>query len=161
MRIPVYIFTKPSNISMAAVALGFEAAWSFPSFGVLRKGFDKAAALDPVAILVLVAWYTVIFLSFRVGEFFGTSLRTTPTNSSAVYSLDADLPYYIFTAIAAVGVLAAAVKILGSLSLAGTIGYVMSGQANAMKDAMYQTTKLGYCPCVTLLSIPRRSPYTV
>ena len=135
----------------------------FPKLrGASQRFADKAAALDPVAILVLVAWYTVIFLSFRVGEFFGTSLRTTPTNSSAVYSLDADLPYYIFTAIAAVGVLAAAVKILGSLSLAGTIGYVMSGQANAMKDAMYQELrKLGYCPCVTLLSIPRRSPYTV
>jgi hypothetical protein len=142
MKIPVYLFNKPSNLSMVAAALSF-AAWAFPGFGVLRKGFDRAAELDPVSILVLSSWYAVIFLSFRIGQFFGTPPNGKPSPSSAVVSLEADLPYYAFTVIAAVGVLAAAVKILGSLSLEGVIAFVWSGQANAMKEAMYADYSIG------------------
>jgi hypothetical protein len=142
MKIPVYLFTKPSNLSMVAAALSF-GAWAFPSFGVLRKGFEKAAELDPVAILVLTAWYALIFVSFCLGQFFGTPADGKTSSSSAAVSLDADLPYYTFTVIAAVGVLAAAARILGSLSLEGVIGFVLSGQANAMKEAMYTDYSIG------------------
>lgn len=142
MKIPVYLFTKPSNLSMVAAALSL-AAWAFPSFGVLRKGFDRAADLDPVAILILAAWYAVIFLSFWMGQFLGTLGDRKSSPSLSVASLDADLPYYTFTIIAAIGVLAAAAKILGSLSAEGVIGFVLSGQANAMKEAMYEDYKIG------------------
>ena len=48
MKIPIYLFTTPSNVSMIATAISF-GAWAFPSFGVLRKGFEKPAPLNPVA----------------------------------------------------------------------------------------------------------------
>src|ERR1035438_8679714 len=114
MRIPVYLFNKPSNISMVATVLSV-GAWAFPSFGVLRKGFDKPATMDPVAILVLASWYALIFVCFRVGQFFGDPPGGRHTTSSAVVSLDSDVPYSLLTIIAAVGVLAAAFKVLGSL----------------------------------------------
>ena len=118
-------------------------AWAFPSFGILRKGFEKAAALDPVAVLIVTAWYVLIFLCFRLGEFFGGGSRSGSPLPSRVVSLDADPPYYVFTLIAAVGVLAAAAKVIGSLSLEGTIGFVMSGNANMMKEAIYDDYHIG------------------
>ena len=77
MKIPVYLLTRPSNIVIFAATLSI-GAWAFPSFGVLRKGFEKAATLDPVSILVLAAWYVLIFVCFRVGEFFGTTPDSQP-----------------------------------------------------------------------------------
>ena len=49
----------------------------------------------------------------------------------------------MFTAIAAVGVVAAVSKVIGSLSLAGAIGFVLTGQANEMKDAVYEEYQIG------------------
>ena len=129
-------------MSMAAVALAF-AAWAFPSFGVLRKGFERAAPLDPVAILILVAWYSVVFCSFRVGEFFGTSQAGSPPKPFGATSLDADLPYYLFTIIATVGVVAACAKALGSLSLQGIFAFAFSGQANELKEAILDEYHVG------------------
>ena len=80
MKIPVYLFTRPSNVAMFGAVLSF-GAWAFPSFGVLRKGFEKPAALDPVAILILAAWYAFIFVCFRIGEFFGTPRDSRPAAS--------------------------------------------------------------------------------
>jgi hypothetical protein len=142
MKIPVYLFNKPSNLSMVASALSF-AAWAFPNFGVLRKGFDRAAALDPVAILVLASWWALIFVCFRIGEFFGTPAVTRASRPRLSISLDADLPYYTFTIIAAVGVLAASAKILGSLSLEGAVSLVTSGQANELKEAILDDYQVG------------------
>jgi hypothetical protein len=142
MKIPVYLFNKPSNISMVAAALSF-LAWAFPRFGMLRKGFDKAAELDPVAILILAAWYMLIFFSFRVGQFFGTAPGGKYSQSPAVASLDANLPYYAFTIIAAVGVLAATVKVFGSLSFSAAFDFILSGNANAMKEAIYDDYQIG------------------
>ena len=65
------------------------------------------------------------------------------TASSSVTSLDANLPYYLFTIIAAVGILAAAAKIFGSLSLTGAVGFVMSGQANELKESLYGEYHVG------------------
>ena len=142
MRIPVHLFTRPSNLALFAAALSF-GAWVFPSFGVLRKGFEKPAALDPIAILVLAAWYALIFVSFRIGEFLGKPHRSDAATSSATLALDSNLTYLLFTIIAAVGVLAVVIKIFGSLSLAGTVDFVLSGQANEMRDAIYQEYRVG------------------
>jgi hypothetical protein len=127
---------------MMAATLSF-GAWAFPSFGVLRKGFDKAAVLDPVAILILASWWALIFVCFRVGEFFGTPARTRASQPRAAISLDADIPYCIFTIIAAVGVLAACAKVLGSLSLVGAVSFVTTGQANELKDAILDDYQVG------------------
>ena len=142
MKIPVYLFTKPSNIAMVAAALSF-VGWAFPSFGVLRKGFEKPATLDPAAIPVVASWYALIFVCFRVGEFFGTPRDSSSVTSFAVPSLDANLAYNLLTITAAVGVVAAVGKVIGSLSLAGAIGFVLTGQANEMKDAIYEEYQIG------------------
>ena len=127
---------------MIATALSF-AGWAFPSFGVLRKGFGRPATVDPVAILVLTSWYVLIVVCFHVGQFFGTPRSGSHTQSAPVVSLDANPPYYIFTIIAAIGLLAAVAKVVGSLSLEGAIGFLFSGQANQMREAMYDDYQVG------------------
>src|SRR5262252_5037176 len=87
---------KPSIVSMAAVMASF-AAWLFPSFGVLRKGFDNPSHLDLGAFVVLTCWYLLIFASFTAGEQLGALLvhrRSAPETSW--FSLESNVIYCAF-----------------------------------------------------------------
>ena len=64
---PSRAILRPSVVSMTAM-FGSLAAWLFPSFGVLRKGFNNPARLDFGAFVVLACWYMLIFMSFSIGE---------------------------------------------------------------------------------------------
>ena len=87
---------KPSNVAIAAMSMSF-CAWLFPSFGVLRKGFDVAETLDPTSILVLSLWYGLIFVSFYVGQEFSATFIKCGKLRNPVLAVDSNVIYYIFT----------------------------------------------------------------
>src|SRR5215472_7621231 len=106
MNIPLSPRTvlKPSIISMAAVTASF-AAWLFPSFGVLRKGFESPAHLDVGAFVVLACWYLLIFVSFIVGEQLGAFLfLRTRAPESPWFSLESNVLYCAFTVLTTIGI---------------------------------------------------------
>jgi hypothetical protein len=112
---------------MAAMLASF-AAWLFPSFGFLRKGFDSPARLDFNSFAVLSCWYLLVFLSFSVGEKFGQMWvvqRSAPRGN--LIDLESNSLYYSFTLLATIGTAATMVRIFQLLSLQQAILYMAIG----------------------------------
>lgn len=128
---------------MAAVFASF-VAWLFPSFGVLRKGFESPARVDFDAIVVLACWYLLIFLSFTLGEKFGELLVLRKRARSAkLLDLNSNLIYYSLTVFSAIGIATTLIRIFQLLSAQEAIAYIAAGQANALKDTLYQDYSIG------------------
>lgn len=129
---------------MGAVSISF-LAWLFPSFGVLRKGFDYPARLTFDAIVVLSCWYLLIFLSFSVGEKFGSlwKLRNRGTNYN-LFDLNSNILYYAFTALAALGTAATLFRIFRTLSIPQAIIFISLGEGNSLKEALYEDYSVGF-----------------
>ena len=135
---------KPSVISMAAVSASL-GAWLFPSFGVLRKGFDSAARPEFGAFVVLACWYLLIFISFTVGEKLGGALvppRNTPTEG--LLDLNSKVIYYSFTLLSTVGIAFTLIRIFRLLSLQQAMVFIAMGQANELKGALYEDYSTGF-----------------
>ncbi len=134
---------RPSFISMAAVFASF-LAWLFPSFGVLRKGFDNPSRLDLSAFVVLSCWYLLIFLSFTAGEKLGALLvlrKTGPT--SQLLSLKSNVIYCALTILTSIGIVATLIGVFQVLSLPAALASIAMGHANELKDALYEDYSVG------------------
>jgi hypothetical protein len=128
---------------MVAMFASF-AAWLFPSFGVLRKGFDNPSRLDLGTFTVLACWYLVIFASFNVGERVGGLLvlrRSTPT--AELLNLKSNTIYYGFTLLSTAGIAATLIRVFQLLPLQQAIAAIALGQANALKEALYEDYHIG------------------
>jgi hypothetical protein len=127
-----------------AAMLASLAAWLFPSFGVLRKGFESPARLSLDAFVVLACWYLLIFLCFSLGEKVGSFL-VPPRNRATAISLDlnGNLIYYAFTILGAIGITTTLVRVFQALSVQEAILAITLGQANALKDALYEDYSIG------------------
>jgi hypothetical protein len=143
ISLPPRVILKPSVVSMAAMFASL-AAWLFPSFGVLRKGFDYPARVDFSSCVVLACWYLLIFMSFTVGEKVGRLivLRRSALRERLFY-LDSNLLYYILSFLSAIGIATTLIKIFQSLSLQQAIVFVALGQANSLKEALYEDYSIG------------------
>lgn len=143
ITLPPRAILKPSIISMAAVFASF-VAWLFPSFGVLRKGFENPARLDLDAFVVLACWYLLILLSFAIGEKLGRLLllRKNVLTASLLH-LNSNLIYYAFTVLSTIGIGMTLVRIFQLLSGQEAIASIAAGQANALKDALYEDYSIG------------------
>ncbi len=120
------------------------AAWLFPSFGVLRKGFDQPAHFDFSALVILACWYLLIFMSFTVGEKLGGMVVLYRSNSpERILSLNSNLLYGLFTLLSAIGIATTVIKIFQSLSLAQAIAFIALGEANSLKEALYEDYSIG------------------
>lgn len=169
IALPPRAILKPSVVSMAAVFASF-AAWLFPGFGVLRKGFEVRAQFTVDAFIVLTCWYFLIFLSFALGEKLAGLVR--PVRSIQLLpplSLDSNRVYYTFTILSAIGVGMTLIRVFQSLSIPAAIAFIGSGQANALKDALYEDYNVGlvslryivlYPASLALYRIIRRKSYT-
>lgn len=134
---------KPSVISVTAVSASF-VAWLFPSFGVLRKGFEVRAQFTVDALVVLACWYLLIFLSFALGEKFARLLLPgMRAHLPRLLDLNCNLVYYTFSVLSAIGIGMTLVRIFQSLSIPAAIAFIGSGQANALKDALYEDYNVG------------------
>jgi hypothetical protein len=143
ISLPPRVILKPSVVSMAAMFASL-AAWLFPSFGVLRKGFDYPSRVDFSSCVVLACWYLLIFMSFTVGEKVGRLivLRRSALRERLFY-LDSNLLYYILSFLSAIGIATTLIKIFQSLSLQQAIVFVALGQANSLKEALYEDYSIG------------------
>lgn len=143
ISLPPRVILKPSVVSMAAVFASF-AAWVFPSFGALRKGFEYPARVDFSSCVILACWYLLIFMSFTLGEKLG---RITVLRRSALkgrwLDLDSNLLYYIFSFLSAIGIATTVIKIFQLLSLQQAVMFVALGQANSLKEALYEDYSIG------------------
>ncbi len=141
--LPPRVILKPSVVSMTAMFSSF-AAWLFPSFGVLRKGFDYRARVDFSACVVLGCWYLLIFMSFTLGEKVGRTIRLRPSPvRGRLFNLDSNLLYYAFSFLTAIGITTTLIKIFQLLSLQQAAVFVALGQANSLKEALYEDYSLG------------------
>jgi len=128
---------------MAAMFASF-AAWLFPSFGVLRKGFDNPSRLTLDALTILTCWYLLIFVSFRLGEKIGGLFGLRKSVSTArVLSLDSNILYCVFTLLSATGIAATLITVFRLLSPLQAIIFIAAGQANELKDALYEDYSVG------------------
>lgn len=145
MRIPISpkSILRPSVISMMAMCASF-AAWSFPTFGILQKGYDQPSHLNLDAFVVLFCWYLLIFISFTIGEKLGSIFQLWGIPSKRVLSdLDFNLFYYLFTLISVIGTVAGLIRIFQILPLPQAIAFIAAGQGNALKDALYEDYSIG------------------
>lgn len=143
IRFPSESILKPSVVSMTAVSLSL-AAWSFPSFGVLRKGFDTAAQPTFEAFVILACWYGLIFLCFTLGESSGRLCnRSVAISREGLFALDSDFCYYSFTVLTVVGTVATLVKISQMLSWQQALLFMTVGEANELKGALYENYSIG------------------
>jgi hypothetical protein len=96
------------------------------------------------SVTMLLCWYSLIFISFFVGQKLGGILflkRISPSDS--LLNLDSNLIYYIFTAISALGIGTMLIKIFGTLSVKDAILFISLGQTNALKDTLYEDYSVG------------------
>ena len=162
------VFT-PSCISMAAVMASF-LAWSFPSFGVLRKGFIHPESLDMTSATMLLCWYGMIFTCFFVGQMMGSLAFRKELPRGRLFGLDSNLFYAIFTAVSVLGIGSTVVRIFTVLPLQQALVFISLGQANELKDTLYQDYSIGlvslrylvlYPASIALYRIIRHKRYTL
>ena len=170
LSLPSRTVLRPSRISIAAMLLSF-ASWLCPTFGVLNKGYNQPAHLDFSSFMILACWYSLIFLGFNIGENAG-KLRIFRSGSlkDAVLSLDSNLIYYSLTLVTAVGTIATVVRILTVLSIPQAFIFITLGDANELKNALYQDYSVGlfslryvvlYSSAIALYRIFRRKFFSV
>lgn len=128
---------------MAAVCVSF-VAWLFPSFDVLRKGFEHPATVTLDAVVVLACWYLLIFLSFSLGEKFGNLWRLrSDAGENTLFDLHSNFLYYAFTFLATIGTADTLVRIFRLMSVQQAIIFISLGEANSLKDALYEDYSIG------------------
>jgi hypothetical protein len=142
--LPVRSILKPSSLSMVAVSLSL-AAWLFPTFGVLKKGWETTSRLDTATVVILACWYLLIFTSFFLGEKIGGlwSLSHGYKPTSRLLDLESNVIYLWFTLIGALGLGAMVATIVRSMSLAQMIIFISLGQSNALKNTVYEEYHIG------------------
>ena len=140
---PSRAILRPSVVSMTAM-FGSLAAWLFPSFGVLRKGFNNPARLDFGAFVVLACWYMLIFMSFSIGEKAGRLMvlrKKAPRGN--LFDLDSNFVYGAFTLLSTIGIASTVFSIFRSLSLQQALVFIALGQGNSLKEALYENYSVG------------------
>jgi len=134
---------RPSRFSMAAVFASF-CAWMFPTFGVLNKGFDQPAQLDTSSFSILACWYLLIFIGFSVGEKIGRlQISRHGQMHDRILSLEDNRIYYGLTLLTAVGTAATLIRIFTMLSMQQAFVFMYLGQANSLKEALYEDYNVG------------------
>lgn len=156
MRISIAptVMLKPSFVSMAAMFASL-AAWLFPSFGVLRKGFEYPSRITFNSLVVLSCWYLLIFMSFAIGEKAGRLIVHRRSASVENFiDLDANFLYYVFSVLSALGLTVTIVRIVQLLSMQQIIVFIVLGQINSLKDAVYEDYSIGIVSLRYLVLFP-------
>src|SRR5579863_597477 len=154
LALPIRSIFRPSWMSMIAVAASF-AAWELPTFGVLLKGFTQKEDLDLTSSVTLFCWYALIFTCFYLGQKLGAAFaRTKGPLLDPALALDANGIYYACTVISTVGTVSTLVQIFVNLSLQQALMFISLGQANALKDTLYEQYHVGIVSLRYLILYP-------
>jgi hypothetical protein len=144
MRLKINIdrIMRPSGIAIFAITLSI-CAWLFPDFGLLRKGFTVAEHPDLASSFILFSWYLLIFSSFRVGQEMGASFAASRRSTNNIPPLSSQAMYLVFTALSAIGVAATFFRIFHTLPFQQAVLYISLGQANRLKNTLYDDYSAG------------------
>jgi len=132
---------RPSGIALLGVLLSL-CAWLCPDFGVLRKGFTVPERPGLLAYFILFSWYVLIFASLSLGQTLG-SFFARQSWMYNVPSLDSVAVYRTFTLLAAFGTVSTLVTIFHSMSVPQAVLYLYLGQANRLKNILYENYSAG------------------
>jgi len=133
---------RPSGIMVFASALSL-CAWLFPDFGVLRKGFSVPEGLDLVSVFILFSWYLLIFASLAIGQRLGSFSSARRLEKKNIPSLDSLGVYWTFTIFGAIGTVSTFFRIFHTLPFVQAVLYIYLGQANRLKNTLYEDYRAG------------------
>ena len=142
LKLNINRITKPSGIAFFAVTLSF-CAWLCPDFGVLRKGFDVAEHPSVFSSFILFSWYLLIFTGFIVGQKLGAAVASPRRERINLPRLDSRPIYLAFTILAAIGTVATLFRIFRALPPLQAALYIYLGQANRLKNTLYDDYSAG------------------
>jgi hypothetical protein len=132
----------PYSILFVTTLLSF-IAWLFPDFGILRKGFNPSFNILSAGFFVAVVWYglaiILAFFFFHFGQI--KKLASAPFDKYAPF--ERKRPYVILTSFALIGVFASYYTVLSNLGFDNIIAVVAQGQANQLKEALYDDYSAG------------------
>jgi hypothetical protein len=132
----------PSGIALLAVGLSF-CAWLCPDFGVLRKGFDVTEHPSVLSSFILFSWYLLIFTGFITGQRLGAVFASPRRKRVSLPPLDSRSVYCTFTILGAIGTVATLVRIFRALPPLQAALYIYLGQANRLKNTLYDDYSAG------------------
>jgi len=133
----------PSGIVILTTILSF-LAWSFPGFeGQVRKGFVTPYPVGSWGLFLCVLWLAVMIFGAFAGFLTGSRLRLQTGLLNRRVSLDAFRPYLLISLIAYVGIVYVFIQLIGALGISGIVGAVGGGQANTLKDTLYDSYSVG------------------
>lgn len=141
VKLPIGSIMRPPGIALLAVLLSL-CAWLCPDFGVLRKGFTVPEHPGLIAWFILFSWYLLIFASLSLGQKLGSSFAGRRATNN-VPSLDSAAVYRTFTFLAAFGTASTLITIFHSMSVPQAILYLYLGQANRLKNTLYENYSAG------------------
>lgn len=133
---------KPSGIALFAVTLSF-CAWLCPDFGVLRKGFDTPEQPSLLSSFILFSWYLLIFTSFVLGQRLGAAFAKPRREAINLPRLESRPVYLAFTILAAIGTVSTLLRIFRALPFLQAAIYIYLGQANRLKNTLYDDYSAG------------------
>jgi hypothetical protein len=142
LKLNINWIMKPSGIALFAVALSF-CAWLCPDFGVLRKGFDVTEHPSVFSSFILFSWYLLIFTGFIIGQRLGAASASPHREPINLPRLDSRPVYWIFTILGSIGTIATFVRIFRALPPIQAALYIYLGQANRLKNTLYDDYSAG------------------
>ena len=118
--------------------------WLFPGFnGQLRKGFNDLFPVSSSGLLVCSIWFIAIVIFSYIGFTLGKKLKINTEIIDKKASINDLRPYLMLSTFSYIGILAVMVKILGEIGISGIISSFSGGQANTLKDTLYDSYSIG------------------
>ena len=143
LRINIAGINRPSGIAMFALALSL-CAWLCPDFGVLRKGFSVPEHPDLISVFILFSWYLLIFVSLIIGQRLGGFFAARRLETRNIPPLDSLSVYWTFTILGAIGTVSTLFRIFHTLPFVQAVLYIYLGQANRLKNTLYEDYSAGF-----------------
>jgi hypothetical protein len=132
----------PSGIALLAVGLSL-CAWLCPDFGVLRKGFEVTEDPSVFSAFILFSWYLLIFTAFVIGQRLGAVFASPRRERINLPRLDSRSVYLTFTILGTIGTVSTFVRIFHALPPLQAALYIYLGQANRLKNTLYDDYSAG------------------
>ena len=118
-------------------------AWLVPDSAGLIKGYEIASRWTAQSVILLLTWWSLIYVGFRCGEILGKKAFKRKLILKTIDPLEGYRLFLIFTALAALGVVLTYKKIFSSLSPVEAFIFISSGQGNELKENLYENYSAG------------------
>lgn len=142
MKISADKLFTPSILASTAVLMSM-ASWMIPSIGGIKKGYDIPSEWTILSFLVLFNWYTLMYISARIGELIGRKPPKEKIENTYLPKLNDKSLLVGFTLLSSIGIFATYYKIFSSMSITEAIFYISSGFANELKESLYEEYSAG------------------